>query len=85
MPVPIPSGKIDTVGDIGALVRRRRKKAGITQAETAGLCGVGNRFMSELERGKETLEVGRVLQVLHRVGMQVWLLPRGEHPSGDEQ
>ena len=33
---------------------------GLTQAQAAGLAGVGNRFLSELERGKSTVELGRV-------------------------
>ena len=57
-------------------MRKHRKAAGVTQAEAAGLCGVGVRFMSELERGKETAEVGRVLQVLDRLGLELRVVPR---------
>jgi len=37
--------------------------------------------MSELERGKVTLEVGKVMQVLDRLGLQLWIMPRGVNPS----
>ncbi len=49
---------------IGALVKERRKEMNMTQREAARLCGVGVRFLSELERGKPTLEIDKVLSVL---------------------
>lgn len=68
----LPIGNItEAISDLGAIVRRTRKKSGLTQAETAGLCGVGNRFLSDLENGKPTLEIGKVLQVLQRIGLNL--------------
>lgn len=67
---------------LGALVRARRKAAGLTQAQAAGLAGVGNRFFSELERGKATLELGLVLQVLDRLGLELTVAPRGSMRRG---
>ncbi|GBE10344.1 helix-turn-helix protein [bacterium BMS3Abin12] len=56
----LPYGKISTVEDIGRCIRARRKAQGATQAEFAALCGVGVRFISELENGKPTMgERGR--------------------------
>lgn len=46
---------------------------GLTQLNAAGLCGVGERFLSELERGKTTVELGKVLQVLNRLGLHTVL------------
>lgn len=77
----VPYGKIAHPRALGALVRRRRREAGINQAEAAGLCGVGVRFLSELERGKPTVQLQQTLQVLHRMGLELWLLPRGEQPE----
>ena len=45
-------------------IRKKRKEDGLTLADTAALCGVGYRFMSDLENGKETVQVGKVLKVL---------------------
>lgn len=50
--------KVDSAGQIGQLVRRRRKEAGMTLKDAAALAGVGVRFLSELERGKPTLQLG---------------------------
>ena len=45
-------------------VRQLRKKASLTQKELAHRAGVGLRFLRELERGKPTLRMDKVNQVL---------------------
>lgn len=82
-PRAIPYGKVTETGEIGELVRRKRREIGMRQADLAALAGVGTRFLSELENGKETAEVGRVLRVCRRLGLDLWVLPRGANPSGD--
>ena len=62
--------------DIGALVRSKRKQDKLTQAETSALCNVGTRFLSELENGKPTLELGKVLQVLSCLGLEISISKR---------
>lgn len=69
--------QVVTVVELGAAVREARRAIGLRQADLAGLSGVGVRFLSELERGKPTCEIGRVLQVLARLGLELWLRPRG--------
>jgi HTH-type transcriptional regulator/antitoxin HipB len=68
---------VTRVEEIGELVRNHRKETGLTQRRTSGLAGVGVRFMGELERGKSTVELGRVLQVLDALGLEVHIQPRG--------
>lgn len=58
---------------LGMAIRQQRKSMGLTQMDAAGLCGVGERFLSELERGKQSAELGKVLQVLKRLGMRIVL------------
>ncbi|WP_349259350.1 helix-turn-helix transcriptional regulator [Oligoflexus sp.] len=62
---------IRSLHDLSHAIRERRKELGLTQADAAGLVGVGVRFLSELERGKTTLEVGKVLQVLEGFGFSL--------------
>jgi len=62
---------LQTASELGALIRARRKALAVTQTELAGLSGVGVRFIVELERGKPTLELGKVLRVLERLGVQI--------------
>jgi hypothetical protein len=53
------SVQVNSVADFGKVVRTQRKKLALTQSDAAGLLGVGVRFLSELERGKETLAASR--------------------------
>ena len=60
-----------TAADIGMAARTQRKEDGLTLADAASLCGVGYRFMSDLENGKETVQVGKVLKVLNALGLEM--------------
>lgn len=73
----LPNGNITSVEEIGKLVRAHRKSQSATQAEFASLCGVGVRFISDLENGKPTMEIGKVLHVLQCLGLEVSIEPRG--------
>ena len=64
-----------TSADIGGVVRAARRDAGLRQYELAGAAGVGLRFIVELEGGKATAQVGKVLQVLDALGCSVEILP----------
>lgn len=68
--------KAATAADIGAAVRKKRKEDGLTLADAAALCGVGYRFMSDLENGKATVQVGKVLQVLTALGLDACIEAR---------
>jgi y4mF family transcriptional regulator len=61
---------------LGQLVRTTRESSGRSQAEFAALAGVGRRFLSELENGKPTLEIGKVLQVLSAAGIDIFARKR---------
>ncbi len=78
---PAPA-RVRTAADMGAMVRDARRAGGTDQATTAGLAGVGVRFLGELERGKPTLRLGLVLRVLDRLGLELWIAPRGWRPRG---
>jgi len=64
-----------TPQDIGKLVRETRKAFGVTQKALALTSGTGLRFIIELERGKETAEIGKVLTILQTLGIQLILTP----------
>lgn len=72
--------KVSKPEDIGALIRMRRKQAGMTLQEAAGLAGVGVRFLSELERGKRTVQFGLALDVLQLFGFEVFVQAKGQRP-----
>jgi HTH-type transcriptional regulator / antitoxin HipB len=62
-----------TTQDIGRLARETRKGLGVTQKALAMTSGTGLRFIIELERGKETAEIGKVLTILQTLGIQLTL------------
>ena len=70
--------KVTSAKEIGQLVRQRRKQAGLTLKDAAGMAGVGVRFLSELERGKPTLQLGLAIEVLQLFGLELDVYPRGE-------
>jgi len=61
--------------NIGAVVRDARKAAGLRQDELAASAGVGLRFVVELERGKPTARLDKILQVLTALGLRMAVLP----------
>ena len=62
---------IKTPEDLGRVIRARRKKAKLTQKKAAALAGVGVRFLSELERGKPTSQIGKTLKVAQLLGLEL--------------
>ena len=62
---------IDTPVTLGVTVQAARKRLGLTQPQLALAAGVGVRFVVELEAGKPTLRLEKVLSVLHALGGQV--------------
>lgn len=69
-----PLGNMDSIS-LGLLVRRERKAQNLKQAELAAVSGVGVRFIVDLEAGKPTLQLGKVLQVITTLGCEVQIAP----------
>jgi y4mF family transcriptional regulator len=63
---------------IGAAIRARRKELGYTQAFLADYAGVSTSFLSELENGKETIQIGKMMEVISLLGMDMCMRRRGE-------
>lgn len=61
---------------IGEFIRERRQANGLTQRELGELAGVGTRFISEVERGKATVRLNVVDQVLSVFGKQLGVIER---------
>ncbi|MGI9362987.1 MAG: helix-turn-helix transcriptional regulator [Parasphingorhabdus sp.] len=59
------------VATIGQIIRDERKELGLRQDELAAASGVGLRFLVELERGKPTVQMGKVLDVLAGLGCEL--------------
>ncbi|HBC56702.1 MAG TPA: transcriptional regulator [Gammaproteobacteria bacterium] len=74
-------GAVRSAEELGKLVRAHRKQRKLTLETISGLGNLSTRFLSEFERGKETAELGKVLQALRTLGLEVVVQPRGGTPS----
>ena len=59
--------------EFGSAVRIARKNRGMSQTELAQASGCSQRFVSQLERGKQTAELGKALQVAKAAGLRMFL------------
>ena len=66
---------VQTPQDIGTAIRKTRKSMSITQKNLALTSGTGLRFIIDLEKGKPTCQLAKVLTVLQALGIKVQLTP----------
>ena len=62
---------IDNAAAIGKVVRARRKAQKIRQDDAAGSIGVSENFLGKIERGSESVQWGKLFQVLEGLGIRV--------------
>ena len=63
---------------LGRLARSERKRQGLTLDAVYSVTGLTTRFLSEFERGKPNTSLGRVMQALQALGLEMLILPRGD-------
>ena len=68
---------VRTVADVGAIVASVRKRQGLTQLDVSGLGGMGIRFMVDLEKGKQTIQMQKVMDVLAQLGLEIVIVNKG--------
>ncbi len=61
--------KITSMRDLSATVRGRRQDLGLSQAELAAMAKVSREWVSGVESGKATVEVGLVIRLLAALGL----------------
>lgn len=76
LPIDFPV-TVASVSDVGNAIQRMRKQQGLTQLDVAGLAGLGNRFVVELEKGKETVQMQKALDVLALLGLELVIRQKG--------
>ena len=57
--------------ELGAVIREQRKRLALKQLDLAGLGNTGNRFVVDLENGKPTVQLQKVLDMLDLLGLEV--------------
>jgi y4mF family transcriptional regulator len=56
---------------LGAVIRDQRKRLALKQLDLAGLGNTGNRFIVDLENGKPTVQLQKVLDLMDLLGLEV--------------
>ena len=62
---------MDRIEKMGQRVRMARKEQGLTQEQLATTTGVGVRFIRELEQGKPSCQIGKALEVMTMLGIDL--------------
>jgi HTH-type transcriptional regulator/antitoxin HipB len=73
---PIGHTPVHNAAELGALIRARRRDLGLKQLDIAGIGNTGNRFIVELENGKPTVQLQKVLDLLDLLGLEVTVRPK---------
>jgi HTH-type transcriptional regulator/antitoxin HipB len=63
--------RIYTPASLGAAIRHYRRQAGLSQAELAERTGLHRSYLSELEQGRETEQVKRIIRILKQLGVRM--------------
>jgi transcriptional regulator with XRE-family HTH domain len=62
---------IDNAAALGKVVRASRKAQKIRQDDAAGSIGVSENFLGKIERGSESVQWGKLFQVLEGLGVRI--------------
>lgn len=62
---------IESASDMGAVIRAARKAQKLRQDDAAGSVGVSESFMVKVERGAETVQWGKLFQILEGLGVRM--------------
>lgn len=66
---------------LGTAIRERRGELKLTQDDLALAIGVNRRVIGQLERGKETVQLGIALNAARALGLNVGVEARGDADS----
>jgi HTH-type transcriptional regulator/antitoxin HipB len=72
-PSPDQPFRLYTAASVGPAIRRYREEAGLIQQELADLAGLNRTYLSELEQGRETEQMRRILRILKLLGVRATL------------
>lgn len=69
----MPLIAIHSAADIGMLARTLRRQQGIRQDDMAAIIGASHMFLRDVELGKGTVQLGKVLSLLDELGVRIHL------------
>ncbi|MPZ70353.1 MAG: helix-turn-helix domain-containing protein [Actinobacteria bacterium] len=69
--------RIYSAKSLGTAIGHYRRELGLSQAELADLVGLNRTYLSDLERGRQTEQVRRILRLLNQLGVRMVLEKAG--------
>lgn len=78
----LPSGNrigvpITSTVELGTLIRSTRKAQGLSQLEIANLGSTGNRVIVDIENGKPTVQLKKVMDLMALLGLELIVRKKG--------
>lgn len=70
--------KITDAASLGNTIRSRRKELKYTQGYISEITGLSVSFLSDLENGKPTAEIGKTIEVINLLGLDILVEARGD-------
>ena len=70
--------KITDAASLGNVIRSRRKELKYTQSYISEITGLSVSFLSDLENGKPTAEIGKTIEVINLLGLDILVEARGD-------
>ena len=70
--------KITDTASLGNAIRSRRKELNYTQGYISEITGLSISFLSDLENGKPTAEIGKTIEVINLLGLDILVVARGD-------
>ena len=70
--------KITDAASLGNAIRSRRKELNYTQGYISEITGLSVSFLSDLENGKTTAEIGKTIEVINLLGLDILVEARGD-------
>lgn len=69
--------KITDTVSLGKAISSRRKQLKYTQVYISQVTGLSTSFLSDLENGKPTAEIGKTIQLINLLGLDLMVEGRG--------
>lgn len=76
LPSSMPTAVLHDTRDLGNYTRQWRERCAVTLQKVSKDARLGIRFFSEFERGKPTVQLGKVITALDVLGLEILIRPR---------
>jgi len=70
--------KFTDAKEFGQIIRKKRKELNYTQSYISDMSGLSVSFISDLERGKSTIELGKAVFLANLLGLDCFVEARGK-------